>query len=310
MGNSLGHNDYDYTAQSVYDRIMSLVQGNNLSENQTQKVIGGIVNVTQPTVSKWKKRLPGIDILVCIAQKFNVSLDWLLFGKGEKEGQEIPQSRKHASTIEHCFPLLFDFFKIFDFEMENPGARNISIRPQEICFISDINGLNITPTAYSETCCSYGETPTQPISIHIVDRRASIISGVITDYGFETRCIRSKNLPKGFNDSSSYFEKDYSRLDENIRERFNLTTLYKIRNDDSFKLASLEIPFISIVKEMIASGKLSKLIKAITSHASLNDSKLYKYNLPYGDLKESYGYDDEYIHVDFCYVKFNNTDKG
>ncbi len=102
MGNSLGHTlkiDYGKTL----DRIVSLLKKDGL-DTSTQAKIGKLLNVDQSTVSKWKNtQLPGTETLVNLAIKYNVSLDWLVFGiEGDAAQKEsaAPNKEGDAGSVE------------------------------------------------------------------------------------------------------------------------------------------------------------------------------------------------------------------
>lgn len=84
MGNS-SEKDLLITPKILYDRVENkLVENGYLvapGVNGNGKKIAQFFDVTPPTVSKWKLNFPGADMLVTIASRLNVSLDWLLTGK-------------------------------------------------------------------------------------------------------------------------------------------------------------------------------------------------------------------------------------
>lgn len=71
---SLGYNPIE-----IYSRIEKLFLSNGMKA--TQEEIAKFIGVTQKSVAKWKTSIPGSDNLIRIANKFNVSLDWLVYGK-------------------------------------------------------------------------------------------------------------------------------------------------------------------------------------------------------------------------------------
>lgn len=72
--NSLGYNPSE-----VYERIKKLFRDHRMKD--TQDEIARFLDVSQKSVAKWKNNIPGSDNLIRIATKFNVSLDWLVWGK-------------------------------------------------------------------------------------------------------------------------------------------------------------------------------------------------------------------------------------
>ena len=78
MGNSIGniHND---TPQACYERIKELYNKDGLSA--TNEYIATDLHVNTSTVSRWKTRFPGVDVLMKISRRFNVSIGWLVQGE-------------------------------------------------------------------------------------------------------------------------------------------------------------------------------------------------------------------------------------
>lgn len=84
-----------------------------LEKGYTQKQVAEKMGVNGPTVSKWEKtlRLPSVEMLIKVAQLYDVSLYYLL-GIGEAEKQiDFDNMSKEQSE------LLFDL--ISDFENED-----------------------------------------------------------------------------------------------------------------------------------------------------------------------------------------------
>lgn len=69
----------EYMLETVSKNIILLIRNNNLSINNFAKKIG----YTQPAVSRWIKmdKYPSIQAIESICNTFDVSADWLLFGK-------------------------------------------------------------------------------------------------------------------------------------------------------------------------------------------------------------------------------------
>lgn len=83
-----------------------------------QKEFGEIFNVSHATISSWEngRTDPGLETLVKISEKFDVSIDWLLTGKEHR----LPD--KEMTIINH--------FKTLDESQQNSIFEIIkSIRP-------------------------------------------------------------------------------------------------------------------------------------------------------------------------------------
>lgn len=97
MGNFLGHKR-ETNPSKTYERIVSLLRENEFDAS-TQGSIGMALNVDQSTVSKWKNgKLPGIEVLIKVANQFNVSLDWLVFGEDYATQKESATPLEEGST--------------------------------------------------------------------------------------------------------------------------------------------------------------------------------------------------------------------
>lgn len=96
MGISTGQ-PKESTPQDVYDRIINLYKSH--TEIATQKDIGEDLGFDKSTVNKWKSRFPGVDVLMKISQRFNVSLDWLVYGDNDNgEKMDTVQATYNALT--------------------------------------------------------------------------------------------------------------------------------------------------------------------------------------------------------------------
>lgn len=96
MGNSIGQ-PKESTPQDVYDRIINLYKSHTTIE--TQKDIGEDLGFDKSTVNKWKSRFPGVDVLMKISQRFNVSLDWLVYGNNDNgEKMDTVQAAYNSLT--------------------------------------------------------------------------------------------------------------------------------------------------------------------------------------------------------------------
>lgn len=80
-----------------------------LEKGYTQKQVAEKMGVNDPTVSKWEKtlRLPSVEMLIKVAQLYDVSLYYLL-GIGEAEKQiDFDNMSKEQSEL--LFNLISDF---------------------------------------------------------------------------------------------------------------------------------------------------------------------------------------------------------
>lgn len=101
---SLGYNPIE-----IYSRIEKLFLSNGMKA--TQEEIAKFIGVTQKSVAKWKTSIPGSDNLIRIANKFNVSLDWLVYGK-EPTPNATTQDNMKIEDICHAIIKACDFSKI------------------------------------------------------------------------------------------------------------------------------------------------------------------------------------------------------
>lgn len=85
MGNFKGQSRKS-TPQDVYDRIFKLCVGK--ANKTTQKEMAEYLGFDPSTINKWKKRFPSVDVLMKISQRFNVSLDWLVYGNN-RNGEKV-----------------------------------------------------------------------------------------------------------------------------------------------------------------------------------------------------------------------------
>ena len=76
---------------TIGDRIKQLRMENNLTQNQFAALFG----LYDSTISQYEngKRVPEYDIIIKIANKFNVSIDWLL---GRVENKELVLMDKNS----------------------------------------------------------------------------------------------------------------------------------------------------------------------------------------------------------------------
>jgi transcriptional regulator with XRE-family HTH domain len=75
---------------------------------QTQVAAAKLGRVTQPAARKWAEGgLPDVDKIIAIAEKLDVSLDWLLTGDGPKHPPKYSESDPH-------FAQMLDLWSVMD----------------------------------------------------------------------------------------------------------------------------------------------------------------------------------------------------
>ena len=176
MGNLIGNKNipyprekYDDTPQKVYERILTLVEKEGFERSPAG--IMAALNIEQPTASKWKKAFPGSNMLILIAKKFNVSLDWLVFGKEENkkdspaETAEKPIEEYTAKDIARILVALSDVGKI-DFSVDHAIKSECSN-------LAPIYTIRFTPKEIVKTIQDYqiNENVCLDVAIHHIDNR-------------------------------------------------------------------------------------------------------------------------------------------
>ncbi|EOS80022.1 hypothetical protein C817_02131 [Dorea sp. 5-2] len=75
-----------------------------LSKKMTQRALGNIINCSQNYISQieLEQNLPRADILLAIANHFNVSVDYLLCRTDYKNSIEIDTSHETKQTLEYA----------------------------------------------------------------------------------------------------------------------------------------------------------------------------------------------------------------
>jgi transcriptional regulator with XRE-family HTH domain len=98
------------TDGNFWTRLLEAMRDRGLPQNQVAAAKLG--RVTQPAARKWAQGgLPDVDKIIDIAQRLDVSLDWLLKGEGPKRPPKFSESDPH-------FALMLDIWKDLD-----PEAR-------------------------------------------------------------------------------------------------------------------------------------------------------------------------------------------
>ena len=101
---------------NIVERIKELCKINEISIKSLEKEL----NIGNGSIAKWTKSTPSVENILKISKRFNVSLDWLVTGKEEKDlsrdekklvelyrntndiGQ--PLTMKHAEDIQQALP--------------------------------------------------------------------------------------------------------------------------------------------------------------------------------------------------------------
>lgn len=186
-----------------------------------QKDIAEYFNFGQNTVSTWKSKGPSIPPLKKLANEFNISLDWLILGKGPKlsvTATEISQD----DTIQDVARSLSKLATITDMHIEqctqdgpevNEDERNyngiqITLFPRRELFYTDKSLLNATsrPGALINNSDNNTLAPMDRV-ITIEDNRGDLL------LGFLRRFTR---------DLEEYRNSIYSRVDYDINSRVEL----------------------------------------------------------------------------------------
>lgn len=103
------------------ERIKYLRMGMNM----TQAEFSEYLNVSQQTINTWEaaKNTPKISTLAAIAEKFNVSIDWLF-------GKELPKE------------IIYQIPKGYEAITELYGQLNILGKQKAVEYITDLTGIN------------------------------------------------------------------------------------------------------------------------------------------------------------------------
>jgi len=90
--------------KKIGERIREIRKGKGLTQIEFSKILG----ITQDKLSKYengKVKVP-IEILLKISEEFNISLDWLLKGKGPKICEKIFKFDEEIYTIAQNLQIL------------------------------------------------------------------------------------------------------------------------------------------------------------------------------------------------------------
>lgn len=83
----------------IVDRIKELCK----SQNTTLKALERELKLSNGSIRNWDNSKPSVEKVRLVAEKFNVSLDWLITGK---ESEDLtPEERKLVDTYRNCNPV-------------------------------------------------------------------------------------------------------------------------------------------------------------------------------------------------------------
>lgn len=201
----------------------------------TQDDIAEYFNFNQNTVSTWKSKGPSISPLKKLANEFNISLDWLILGKGPKlsvTATEISQENtvqdvarslsKQEHTIQDVARSLSKLATITDMRIEqctqdnskmNTDKRNykgiqITLFPRcKIFYTDEPLSSAISRIAISRMDSEKGSLVSMDKEIMIEDNRGDLLLNFLR--------LFAKDLEE-------YRDSIYSRVDYDINSRVNL----------------------------------------------------------------------------------------
>lgn len=97
MKNLLYTKKMEINGFDIYERIVQMIELRGFKQKEFLTSLG----ITRQNLARWKTgSLPSIDILYEIKQKLDVSIDWLLTGKNEQDGNEPAAQYKIVNRID------------------------------------------------------------------------------------------------------------------------------------------------------------------------------------------------------------------
>ena len=103
---------------TVYERIENLRKAEGISQGKLEKELG----FSNGSISKWKTSMPTTDRLQKIADRYNVSLEYLMTGE-EKEGAETYYLNDETREIAQEIFENPDLRSLFDMSRKMPPER-------------------------------------------------------------------------------------------------------------------------------------------------------------------------------------------
>ena len=182
----------------------------------TQNDIAEYFNTTQNNVSTWKSKGPSLSPLKKLANEFNISLDWLILGKGAKLStiptetvQDMARTLSKLVTITdmHIEQCTQDGPEIKEDERNYNGIQITLFPRREIFYANDSLSSAISrPSALRNNSENNSLIPMDQV-ITIEDNRGDLL------LGFLRRFTR---------DLEEYENSIYSRVDYDINSRVDL----------------------------------------------------------------------------------------
>lgn len=83
---------------SLYERVILLCSQNNITKTQLEREL----KISQNSINKWKNSMPSMAKIHSIANYFNVSAEYLLFGTDKPSYEE--KKKEAVSLIEELTP--------------------------------------------------------------------------------------------------------------------------------------------------------------------------------------------------------------
>ena len=143
------------STQTISERLKELRQSLNLTQREMAKDL----NITAAALSKYESQIanPSINVLISIAKKYNVSVDWLL---GLSDNYSTNKLKTYADILQNIFQLAtslnnlefdFDGISIDGYEDEDGEFLTdtyITISDDTLAFL--LNKLNKTYILYKD----------------------------------------------------------------------------------------------------------------------------------------------------------------
>lgn len=118
---------------SFYERLESLRKSAGISQGSIEKELG----FSNGSWSKWKNSVPTPERLQKIAKYFNVTVDYLINGKEEKDGNTMIQDRDLKKKYQEIYDLLKSKETAplyFDGQPADPDSIDLLLKQVEISF--------------------------------------------------------------------------------------------------------------------------------------------------------------------------------
>lgn len=181
----------------IYARMLDVLREYVFKVQPGAKIIQDDIatyfNVNQNTISTWKSKGPSISPLEKLANEFNISLDWLILGKGQKTttADNVPQPGYTTKDLGKLFVTLsyVSDIKITPILAGDPYDEiewlgiNLSIMPKKCSYFADNDFSYYTKGTHSLYSFSHGQ------EITIEDNRGRAIINMFHDlFDFSSDC--------------------------------------------------------------------------------------------------------------------------